>query len=194
MLIVVRHGRTEINAEGRLQGRTDLGLDEVGQAQAAKVGALLHGVDRVVASPLRRAQETAAAIGLPVETDDRWIEYDYGELEGLRVADVPPEVWTGWRTDPDYAPPGGESHAAVYRRVTQACEELIMDARSTGGRGHTRVADQGRRGLGARPRSDREPTHVARRGLDHPDRAPRGPCRVAILQRDLAPRLNDGTP
>lgn len=129
MLIVVRHGRTEINAEGRLQGRTDLGLDEVGQAQAAKVGALLHGVDRVVASPLRRAQETAAAIGQPVETDDRWVEYDYGELEGLRVAEVPPEVWTGWRTDPDYAPPGGESHAAVYRRVTEACEELIRDAR-----------------------------------------------------------------
>ena len=49
-------------------------------------------------------------------------------LEG-EIAEVPPEVWTGWRTDPDYAPPGGESHAAVYRRVTEACEELIRDAR-----------------------------------------------------------------
>jgi probable phosphoglycerate mutase len=48
MLILVRHGRTEANAGGLLQGRLDLPLDELGRAQAAAVGAALSGVSRVV--------------------------------------------------------------------------------------------------------------------------------------------------
>ena len=46
-------------------------------------------VDAVVSSPLRRAQQTAAAFGLPVETDDRWLELVYGEYEGTPHAEVP---------------------------------------------------------------------------------------------------------
>ena len=61
MLIIVRHGRTAANASGLLLGRADPELDELGRRQAAAVAAALPPVDRVVASPLRRAQETAAA-------------------------------------------------------------------------------------------------------------------------------------
>jgi alpha-ribazole phosphatase len=129
MLIVVRHGRTVANAGGLLQGRADHPLDELGQRQAARLAEALGSVDRVIASPLLRAQQTAAALGLPVETDERWIELDYGDLEGARVSDVSPEVWDRWRNDPDFVPAGGESHADLHRRVIEAAAELLEQAR-----------------------------------------------------------------
>ncbi len=70
-------------------------------------------VDRVVASPLLRTRQTAAAFGAAVEIDDRFIELDYGEYDGLPLADVPAELWDRWRTDSDFAPPGGESLVAL---------------------------------------------------------------------------------
>lgn len=128
MLVVVRHGRTADNASGRLLGRADPDLDEVGEEQAAAVAAWLGPVDRVVSSPLLRARRTAAAFGREVEVDERWIEIDYGELDQVPTGDVPPEVWQGWRTDPEFAPPGGESHASLSRRVVPAARALLADA------------------------------------------------------------------
>jgi broad specificity phosphatase PhoE len=128
-LIVVRHGRTEANASGLLLGRRlDPGLDDLGRAQAAALGATLVGAARVVCSPLRRARDTAAALGLPVEVDDRWAEMDYGELDGTPIAEVPAETWARWRADVDHAPPGGESIAALGARVRAACDEIAADA------------------------------------------------------------------
>jgi broad specificity phosphatase PhoE len=83
---------------------------------------------RVVCSPLRRARETAAALGLPVTVDERWVELDYGELDGRPITDVPADLWTRWRADVDFAPPGGESLAALGVRVRAACEELAAEA------------------------------------------------------------------
>ena len=88
MLLLVRHGRTDANARGLLQGRMDLPLDEVGMEQAAEVAKALATPDRVISSPLLRARATAEAFGLPVEIDERWIELDYGELDGMPVASV----------------------------------------------------------------------------------------------------------
>ena len=124
MLIVVRHGRTEANRDKRLLGRLDVGLDELGRAQAAALAAHVGPVDRVVSSPLRRTRETAAAWGVPVESDDRWIELDYGALDGTAMADLDPELWRSWRADLDFAPEGGESIRALGRRVREACEDL----------------------------------------------------------------------
>ncbi|MGE3619423.1 MAG: histidine phosphatase family protein [Acidimicrobiia bacterium] len=128
MLIVVRHGRTGHNAAGRLLGHLDPDLDDVGRAQARALAAALGPVDRVVSSPLGRARQTAAEIAGPVEVDERWIEMDYGELDGTPIADVPASTWARWRDDDDFAPPGGESHAALGRRVAAACEALAADA------------------------------------------------------------------
>ena len=86
------------------------------------------GAGRVVSSPLRRARETAAVLGLPVDVDERWVELDYGELDGRPVAEVPPDLWRRWRADVDFTPPGGESLAALGRRVRAACEELAAEA------------------------------------------------------------------
>ncbi len=84
MLILVRHGRTQANREGRLQGRLDQDLDEHGRRQAVAIAEFVQDrceVDFVVSSPLKRAQQTAAAFGRPVETDERWLELAYGEYE-----------------------------------------------------------------------------------------------------------------
>ena len=77
MLIVVRHGRTEANASGLLLGRRlDPDLDELGRRQAAALATALPGEARIVSSPLRRAQETAAAFGRPVDIDERCVEIE----------------------------------------------------------------------------------------------------------------------
>lgn len=129
MLILARHGQTAANAAGALLGRSDLPLTDLGERQAAAVGAALRGVDRVISSPLQRARRTAEAIGRPVEIDDRWIEVDYGDFEGQPLSDVPAEVWQRWRADATYVPPHGESLAACGARVRAACEELVDEAR-----------------------------------------------------------------
>lgn len=128
MLILVRHGRTPANASGLLQGRLDQDLDDHGRAQAVAVAGYVRSwsdVDAVVASPLRRAQQTAAAFGQPVETDERWLELSYGEYEGTPHSAVPSEVWQRWRDDTHFTPAGGESLAALDVRVREACMDLV---------------------------------------------------------------------
>jgi broad specificity phosphatase PhoE len=129
VLIVVRHGRTEANARGLLLGsRLDPGLDDLGRRQAAALAAALPGAARVVSSPLRRTRETAAALGLPVEVDDRWAELDYGDLDGTPLAEVPSALWARWRADVTFAPAGGESLQALGLRVRAAAADLAADA------------------------------------------------------------------
>jgi broad specificity phosphatase PhoE len=128
-LLLVRHGRTDANAQGLLLGRLDPPLSDEGRAQAATLATKIPPTARVVSSPLRRARETAAAFGLPVEVDDRWIELDYGELDGTPLRDVPPALWAAWRSDPAFVPTGGESLVALGTRVRDACAELADEAR-----------------------------------------------------------------
>lgn len=154
MLILLRHGQTEANASGLLQGRADLPLTERGRAQAAAAAARLPAGAAVVCSPLRRARETAQIVaetlaaavpsGPPagvagpagsappatavVTVDDRWIELDYGEWDGRPVRDVPAGEWAAWRDDIGFRPPGGESLSDLGRRVRGACEDLAVPA------------------------------------------------------------------
>jgi broad specificity phosphatase PhoE len=127
-LLLVRHGRTAANASGLLLGRHDPPLDDRGLDEAAALGRELRSgrfgeLGTVVCSPLLRTRQTAEAIGLPVVVDERLIELDYGSFEGLPLAEVSADTWRQWRDDADFAPPGGESHAALGRRVRAACEE-----------------------------------------------------------------------
>jgi alpha-ribazole phosphatase len=128
MLLLVRHGRTAANASGLLLGRADPPLDDLGRRQAEAVAAALPGVTRVIASPLQRAQQTAAAFGVPVETDDRWIELDYGAWDEHPMADVPAAAWDRWRADVGYRPPSGETLLELGARVRPACEALAAVA------------------------------------------------------------------
>jgi broad specificity phosphatase PhoE len=135
VLVLVRHAESAANAAGLLLGRSDSPLTPRGEEQARALGALIGPVTRLVCSPLARARRTAEALGtgLRVEVDERWVEVDYGELEGEALSAVPSEVWTRWRADPEFRPPGGESLAEVGRRVRRACEELFARA-GDGGR------------------------------------------------------------
>jgi broad specificity phosphatase PhoE len=129
MLHLVRHGRTDANAAGLLLGRADPPLSAEGRLQAAALKTMIPPDARVVASPLRRTRETAEAFGRPFDVDDRWIELDYGELDGVPLRDVPAELWREWRANPMFAPPGGESLTALGVRVRAACSELVDELR-----------------------------------------------------------------
>jgi len=141
-LVLVRHGRTAFNASGRIQGRIDNPLDEVGRRQARALGVALSNELRdgavVVHSPLLRAVETARAIvdGAKLSSpepvvDDGWIELDYGSFDGLLQSEIEAPTWEKWRSDPTFRPPGGESLIDVEGRVREALERVrAMDART----------------------------------------------------------------
>jgi broad specificity phosphatase PhoE len=137
VLILVRHGQTDANASGLLLGRADPPLNETGYRQACALAAALPRAARIVSSPLRRARHTAAVLAgaAPgamdadgVEVDGRWIEMDYGDLDGRPATALDDRSWRKWRQDPDFVPAGGESLAAVCARVQEACVELGDDA------------------------------------------------------------------
>ena len=128
MLLLVRHGQTKENARGVLLGRQDPPLSPVGRRQAEALAPVIPRDARVVSSPLRRARETADAFGLPVVVDERWIELDYGALDGCAPEELDQDGWRRWRADPAFIPAGGESLIALGERVRDACEELAGEA------------------------------------------------------------------
>ena len=125
VLFLVRHGRTEANARGLLQGRLDRPLDDEGHRQAQAIAAMVGPVDEVISSSLVRARQTASYFGADASVDDRWIEIAYGEYEGVPADDVPPDVWQGWRENPGFRTVGGESFGDLDARVRAACNELL---------------------------------------------------------------------
>ncbi|MFV0524006.1 MAG: histidine phosphatase family protein [Acidimicrobiales bacterium] len=127
-LYVVRHGRTEANATGKLLGRADPDLDELGRRQAADLAAVLPADARVVSSPLRRCVQTAETLGRPVEVDPRLVELDYGEFDLIPLSEVPADVWRRWRSDETFRPPGGETLVELADRVGACLDDLSGDA------------------------------------------------------------------
>lgn len=128
-LLLVRHGRTRSNAEGRYQGSIDTPLDEVGLAQTHALDAQLpQELDLVLASPLRRARHTAeifcAARSLPLTIDAEFRERSVGIFEGLTRAEIRerhPELWARDLTHSwDEAPAGGEPLGALVARIEAA--------------------------------------------------------------------------
>ena len=91
MIYFVRHGQTDWNKVGRLMGHTDIELNDFGKKQALTVKEKLNGVkfDKVFASPLKRAKETADIISdMEVITDKRLMERGNGELEGKLKSEI----------------------------------------------------------------------------------------------------------
>ncbi|MDG4789274.1 histidine phosphatase family protein [Micromonospora sp. WMMD1102] len=131
-LIVWRHGNTDWNAANRVQGQTDVPLNDLGREQAAAAAPLLAALrpGAIVASDLRRAADTAAALaaltGLPIRTDTRLRERFYGLWQGLLMTEVAqrfPAEYARWRTgDPD---PGSEVESLddLGKRVGTALQD-----------------------------------------------------------------------
>lgn len=121
----IRHGQTDWNAAGRMQGSSDIPLNDIGRTQAREAATVLAGSewDVIVSSPLSRARETASIIasGIGLELGrsyDRLIERHYGEAEGLTAADIEAR-WGGSR---DY--PGLESLDSVVGRGIAALQQI----------------------------------------------------------------------
>ena len=133
-VILVRHGETDWNAEGRIQGHLPVPLNERGRAQAEAVGARLEPVPfaALYSSDLLRARQTAEAIGRAsgqrVRDDRRLREWDLGILSGLMrsvAEELHPEAFGIFRKRLlDEPVPGGESIRARYERVTAAVQEI----------------------------------------------------------------------
>jgi broad specificity phosphatase PhoE len=128
-LIVIRHAETDGNKH-RFVGREDLPLNATGRSQAASLVTTLspHNIDRIYASPLERAIETARPIatakGLDVILRPELIEIDFGTLQGAEKGLRPLKL----RRDHLYAPmPEGESLHDVWRRLGTIADELIAD-------------------------------------------------------------------
>lgn len=126
-LVLVRHGETEWSKSGQHTGRTDIPLTDNGIEQAKRAGRYL--ADRTFAlalsSPLQRARDTAALVGVDPDLDEDLLEWDYGAYEGLTTPQIkvlrhgPWDLWT------DGVPAGdtpGENAAEVRVRV-----ERILD-------------------------------------------------------------------
>jgi probable phosphoglycerate mutase len=144
-LVFIRHGETDWNVEGRLQGQRDIPLNANGRAQARRNGEVVRdqipeaaGFD-FVASPLSRTRETMeivrTAMGLDpkaYEVDSRLLEITFGELEGLTYADIETRD-PGWSEARhankwDYLPPGGESYHMLSVRIIGWLQTLERDS------------------------------------------------------------------
>ena len=135
LLYLVRHGETESNRLGLALGRSDVPLNERGLQQAGQLATALgrEPLAAVYSSPLRRtldtAQVIAAARGLEVSVEERLIEMDIGELDGLTFAEVReryPGLLEEWVSGPGprMPMPGGERLVDVQERAWSVATEL----------------------------------------------------------------------
>lgn len=144
-VVLLRHGETEMTASKAYSGSSvpGPGLNARGRTQAAQAADLIYRVGRtvwpdlphptaIVASPMVRTRQTAAAVGrrlgLPVATDPAFAEADFGEWEG-RTADEIETGWPGglrrWHREADFPAPGGESMDDVGDRVRAGLAGLL---------------------------------------------------------------------
>jgi broad specificity phosphatase PhoE len=149
-ILLVRHGETDWNIEGLVQGRSDLPLNERGREQAHAVAGALggRGIRRIVSSPLRRAMQTAgiiaAALGLDrFDVDADLVEQAFGRAEGRRWADATAEY-------PDGVP-GVEDRPSVVTRATAALERWAMPGRTIAVVTHRGVINALRLSVGEHP-------------------------------------------
>lgn len=133
-IVAVRHGQTAWNADARIQGHTDIPLDETGHEQARRLAqALAHEpLQAIYSSDLQRARQTAAPLladtGLPLRVDAGLRERGFGEFEGMSFTQIEarwPEQAAAWRRrDPDFGARGGEVLRDFRTRIVATIERL----------------------------------------------------------------------
>jgi probable phosphoglycerate mutase len=131
LLTLVRHGETDWNRDRRIQGSTDIPLNDTGRAQARTAAETLSG-DIIVSSDLSRARETAqiiaAELGLPEPRAYRELrERSYGEAEGVDAAEFI-RRWGQWHSAEI---PGAEPWPHLRSRALRALASVVQDARRT---------------------------------------------------------------
>lgn len=134
ILYLIRHGESVYNAEGRIQGQTDIPLSEMGQRQARAIadGFAKIKLDAVFTSPLQRAAQTAEPLalqqGLPAQSMPELMEIHAGIFAGLLWGEIEqkfPEHAVPWREQhPDFVIPGGESRRQLMDRGERALRKI----------------------------------------------------------------------
>ena len=131
-VVLWRHGQTDMNLTGRIQGARDFPLNDAGLRQAREAAAALAPLEPslIVSSPLARARQTAEAlssvVGVDVEADDRLKERSFGLFEGLTGEEIEeryPEQYRAWRQAKEPEGVGAERQADVGRRASRAIED-----------------------------------------------------------------------
>jgi probable phosphoglycerate mutase len=131
--LFIRHGQTDYNLTGRVQGQIDIPLNELGRWQAERIGERLKGYDLcgIFASDLSRAHDTARAIAqhhpnVTMLTSELLREVAYGVFEGMQLGEIEqtyPEEYLQWREgDVGYAPPEAEN---IYEQRARAAKAMI---------------------------------------------------------------------
>ncbi len=132
-LALLRHGHTSWNRAGRIQGRSDIPLDDTARAELAAQSLPPDWADADLwSSPLKRAAETAELVaGRPPRTAHALTEMNWGEWEGLHGTDLKADPSSGFRDIEDwgwhYRPPGGETPAEVWARIEPWLRGLTRD-------------------------------------------------------------------
>lgn len=131
-ILLIRHGETLWNIEGRLQGHKDSALTPLGIRQARAIAErvaankphVLYTSDLPSAS--RTAEIICNRIGMAPKPDSRLREQNFGELEGLTISEIPEHLREGQRlrANPDYAMPSGESFRQLHQRAVECITEL----------------------------------------------------------------------
>eukprot|EP01056_Protomagalhaensia_sp_Gyna25_P002751 Protomagalhaensia_sp_Gyna_25__2750@NODE_2583_length_998_cov_275_153285_g2145_i0_p1_GENE_NODE_2583_length_998_cov_275_153285_g2145_i0NODE_2583_length_998_cov_275_153285_g2145_i0_p1_ORF_typecomplete_len179_score19_93His_Phos_1/PF00300_22/1_1e42_NODE_2583_length_998_cov_275_153285_g2145_i0334870 len=144
IIVLLRHGETDYNKEGRLQGRLDIPLNETGKEQSREAANALRTLmdplapplcDSVYSSPLSRAMDTAKTVthflglNIPIICEEGIIEWNAGDIQGLRLKEIHahyPHAYEQWAhvKDESYVFPNGESVIQRSRRVINALEGL----------------------------------------------------------------------
>lgn len=132
-LILLRHGETVDGSGERLIGSGDPALSDAGRAQVRRAAAGLRNevIDLVVASPKRRAWQSAALLagGAPIRLEPDFAEIHFGRWEGLRVAEIEasdPVAFQDWRSGAQgFEYPGGDTRADFQARVRRGLERLL---------------------------------------------------------------------
>lgn len=128
MIYFVRHGETDYNKQGKLQGQLDIPLNEKGreQAETARDNLKDTKIGRIICSPLKRAFETAQIINekyhLEIEPDDRLKEICGGDMQGRVISDLPKQLHIEYHKDPTKF--GGESLSKFCERVFSLMKEI----------------------------------------------------------------------
>lgn len=133
-MVLWRHGQTSWNVQGRVQGKSDIPLNEVGHIQARDAAERLAALqpDRIVTSDLSRARATAQYLsdltGVPAEPDERVREMNFGEREGMTMREAWsrfPKGMQAWADGDETRIPGSETHFQAGQRAAAAMREFV---------------------------------------------------------------------
>lgn len=130
-ILLTRHGQTQWNVLGKVQGKADIELNENGILQAEETGEILknENIDLIICSPLKRAKQTAEIINknrnVPIIYDEDIIERDFGEFEGVNKKDFDFEGYWSYKQNKQYQK--AENIRVFFARVYKFLDKIKVE-------------------------------------------------------------------